>query len=308
MQLAGGAGLFFEGEEDGGEVAEVVGVGDAVGLRAGGAGGADVAVAAGAVAVGGVAEVADEAGHAALAGLGEGDHGVDLAAAVGDLGLVGAAPGLGAGRSGGANEAVHVDLRGALGGELFDRLLEDVGGHAELLPEGLGRLELVGEGLGDAVEVGGGWVVALEEELVDLAVGVGVQQDGAAGLAVAAGAADLLVVGLDRGGQGDVEDGADVGLVDAHAEGDGGDDDLELAGLEVALDALADAGLEAGVVGGGAASEHGGELLGGLARGGVDDGGAVLGLARGAWRRTRCAGAWTSRRPRWGGCRGGSRG
>ena len=48
-----------------------------------------------------------------------------------------------------------------------------------------------------------------------------------------------------------MDDGADVGLVDAHAEGDGGDDDFELAGEEVALDALAGGGVEAGVVGGG---------------------------------------------------------
>ena len=51
----------------------------------GGVGGAEVAVAAGAVAVGGVAEVADEGGHAALRGFGEGDHAVDLGAAEGEL-------------------------------------------------------------------------------------------------------------------------------------------------------------------------------------------------------------------------------
>ena len=73
-----------------------------------------------------------------------------------------------------------------------------------------------------------------------LAVGVAVEQDGARGQAIAAGAADLLVVGFDGGGQGGVDDGADVGLVDAHAEGDGGDDDFELAGLEGVLDAFAD--------------------------------------------------------------------
>ena len=79
----------------------------------------------------------------------------------------------------------------------------------------------------------------LEEELLRFAVGEAVEQDGARRLAVASGAADLLVVGLDGAGKRDVDDGADVGLVDAHAEGDGGDDDLELAGEEVALDAVA---------------------------------------------------------------------
>jgi len=279
VQLAGGPRLALQRVEDRGEVAEVFGVGGVVALGGGGAGGADVAVAAGAGAVGGVAEMADEAGHAALAGLGEGYHGLDLAATVGDLGLVGAAPGVAADRSIRPDQAVHVDLRGALAGELFDRLLEDVAGHAELLPERLGLLKFAGERLDDAVEIGDGRVVALKEGLVDLAVDEGVEKDRPTGEAIAAGAADLLVVGLDRGGQSDVEDGADVGLVDAHAEGDSGDDDVQFSSLEVALDTLADAGLEAGVVGGGAASEHGGEVLGGLARGGVDDGGAVLRLA-----------------------------
>ena len=69
--------------------------------------------------------------------------------------------------------------------------------------------------------------------------------------------------------------GADVGFVDAHAEGYGGDDYFEFAGEEVALDALACGWVEAGVVGGGASAEGGGEFFGGFARWGVDDGGAV---------------------------------
>ena len=39
--------------------------------------------------------------------------------------------------------------------------------------------------------------------------------------AVAAGAADLLVIGFEAARQVGVEDIGDVGLVDAHAEGDG---------------------------------------------------------------------------------------
>ena len=54
----------------------------------------------------------------------------------------------------------------------------------------------------------------------------------AAGLAVASGAADLLVIRLDAAGQRGVDDGADIGLVDAHAERDRGDDHFELAGEE----------------------------------------------------------------------------
>ena len=48
-------------------------------------------------------------------------------------------------------------------------------------------------------------------------------------LPVAPGAADLLVVGLDRSRRREVDDRAHVGAVDAHAEGVGGDHDLELA-------------------------------------------------------------------------------
>ena len=87
-----------------------------------------------------------------------------------------------------------------------------------------------------------------------LAVGVGVEEDGAAGEAVASGSADLLVEGFDGAGEGDVDDGADVGLVDAHAEGDGGDDDFELSCEEAGLDAVAGGRVEAGVVGGGSAA------------------------------------------------------
>jgi hypothetical protein len=258
VELAGGAGLAFEGAEDGHEAAEVVGIGfaDGLGATGDGAGGvAEVAVTAGAGSVGGVSEVADEGGHAALGLLGELGHAVDLGFAEGDLGVVALAPG---GGPGSADVALDVDDGGALGGELLGGVVEALGVHPEALAEEVGHLEVFGEDGGYAGELGGWGVVALEEEVVHLAVGEGVQEDGAGGEAVAAGSADLLVVGLDGAGEGDVDDGADVGLVDAHAEGDGGDDDLELAGEEVALDALAGGGVEAGVVGGGVGSEHGG--------------------------------------------------
>ncbi len=89
-----------------------------------------------------------------------------------------------------------------------------------------------------------------------LAVGEGVQQDGAGGFAVASGAADLLVVSLDRARQGDVDDGADVGLVDAHARRRWWRRRPRPCRIESRLNLLANAGFEAGVVGGGAASEH----------------------------------------------------
>ena len=50
---------------------------------------------------------------------------------------------------------------------------------------------------GYALEVAGWRVVFFEEELLQAAVGEAVEEDGAGGQAIAAGAADLLVVGFD---------------------------------------------------------------------------------------------------------------
>ena len=51
-----------------------------------------------------------------------------------------------------------------------------------------------------------------------------VAHPGFGGLAVAAGAAGLLIIGLDGGRHVEMGDIAHVGLVDAHAEGDGGNE------------------------------------------------------------------------------------
>ena len=59
------------------------------------------------------------------------------------------------------------------------------------------------------------------------------EQDAARKRAVASGAPRLLVVGLRRGWHGPVHHQADVRLVDAHAEGAGGHDDLHPVGQEV---------------------------------------------------------------------------
>ena len=75
----------------------------------------------------------------------------------------------------------------------------------------------------------------LDEKGVELAVGAGVEQEAGGGLAVAAGPAGLLVVGLEGSGRLEVDDLPDVGQVDAHPEGGGGDDDLDPAGGEVLL-------------------------------------------------------------------------
>ena len=76
-----------------------------------------------------------------------------------------------------------------------------------------------------------------------------VERQGVGGRAVAARPADLLVVALDRLRQVGVGDVADVGLVDAHAEGDGRADDEPVLPLEAGLAAAALVGVEPGVVG-----------------------------------------------------------
>ena len=73
----------------------------------------------------------------------------------------------------------------------------------------------------DALELFAGHAVVDHAALVDH-VGQAIGHPGVGRRTVAAGAAGLLVVALDVLGQVQVRDKADVGLVDAHAECDGG--------------------------------------------------------------------------------------
>src|SRR5260221_667093 len=66
---------------------------------------------------------------------------------------------------------------------------------------------------------------------------------------VAAGAAGLLVIGLEALRRVEMGDEADIGLVDAHAEGDGGDDDDSFLLEEAVLVALPHRGVEPGMIG-----------------------------------------------------------
>jgi hypothetical protein len=98
-------------------------------------------------------------------------------------------------------------------------------------------------------------------------------------LAVAAGAPGLLIIGLDRLGQAGMRDEADVGLVDAHAEGDRRDHHHVLARDEIMLVLRAHRRVEPGMIG----ADHtplrrqgGGELLGGGAGLSIDDAGPGL--------------------------------
>lgn len=117
-------------------------------------------------------------------------------------------------------------------------------------------------------------VVALEEELVRLAVDEVVHEH-RAGFAVTAGAANLLVVALDAAGEREMEHRSHVGFVDAHAERDGGDDDVEVAVEERGLRLFTRLVRQTRVVrrDAQAAREDFGGGFGALAGGGVDDGG-----------------------------------
>jgi len=250
VEFSCGAGLTFECFEYGSELAGFFGRWDAEDLRGGALRGAEVAVAAGAEAVGGVTEVLDESGHTALRRFGKLDHAIDLIAAERELFVVTLAPCRAGGCDfGGTDVACDIDCGSALRDEFFYCLVERLRVHPEALTENVGELVVGGEQCGYACELGDCGVVALEKEVVHLAVGEGVEEDGAGWLAIASGAADLLVVLLDGTGKCGVDDSADVRLVDAHAEGDGGDDDLEFSGEELALDTLASDWVEAGVVG-----------------------------------------------------------
>jgi len=73
-----------------------------------------------------------------------------------------------------------------------------------------------------------------------------------------------------------VDDCPNVRLVDAHAEGNRGDDYFELARLEVSLHTLANARLKTCVIRGRPAAQHSGKLIGCLAGRRIDDRWAVL--------------------------------
>ena len=79
-------------------------------------------------------------------------------------------------------------------------------------------------------------------------VGEAVGEPGGGGQAVAARPAGLLVVALDRLGQVEVGDEPDVGLVDAHAEGDRRDHDDAVLAQEARLVRGAGRAVEPGVV------------------------------------------------------------
>ena len=89
----------------------------------------------------------------------------------------------------------------------------------------------------------------VDEAVQPHGVGWAVEEHAFARQAVSAGAARFLVITLDVLGQVMVQDEPDVGLVDAHAERDGRDDDLDLVLDEEVLSPGAFRRIESGVVG-----------------------------------------------------------
>ncbi len=133
----------------------------------------------------------------------------------------------------------------AAGGALLAEILEKPHAAAlDRLAEGEHGVEVATEAAAvGVVALGGVDHLALLHDILE-AVG----QPGRGGQAVAPGTAGLLVVALDGLGQVEVGDEAHVGLVDAHAEGDGRDHDDAVLAQEARLVGRAGAGVEPRVV------------------------------------------------------------
>ena len=105
-----------------------------------------------------------------------------------------------------------------------------------------------------------GDVLAFVELLQLVDVLIVVEGDAVAFAAVATRTTGLLVVAFEALGDVVVDDEAHIGLVDAHAEGDGGHDDVDLLHEELVLVLLTRLAVEAGVVGQGADAVDGERL------------------------------------------------
>ena len=146
---------------------------------------------------------------------------------------------------------VKVHRAAAVDDQLFQHLVEQFGFHAQLGAERFFLQRLVTQAAIDSIQFIDGRIIALEEKLVHLAICVGVKKNRATGQAIPTGAANLLVIRLEGSRKRGVDDGADVGLVDSHSEGDGSHHRMEPSLLKFLLHSFATSRIETGVVGGG---------------------------------------------------------
>jgi hypothetical protein len=158
-------------------------------------------------------------------------------------------------------------------GQAFTEIVEQefAAAHA-----GLGVAHGVGQQLFADLLFGHG--LALEELLQLLDVLVAVEGDAFAFAAIAPAATGFLVVALQALGDVVVDHEAHIGLVDAHAEGDGGHDHVHVLHQEAVLVAGALRGVHAGMVGQGLDAVHHeglGDLLHLFAAEAIDDAAAA---------------------------------
>ena len=239
---------------------------------------ADIADTAERTAVRLVAKVPHQAEHPAAPMVGEAGHLVDLVQPVLPLDPVGANPRVATP----AHAIAAADHRAAVDAKLIQRGFEhflvepepalQVGPFPRLLPQCLVQL----------LEVADLGVRELVQELLGATVGPGVQEQRPGRVTVAARSPDLLVVALDGRWHRGVNHGADVRLVDAHAEGGRGNDDLNRAVQEGRLHLVPLGRRHPCVVRGGRelVGQPTGELFGLLARRGVHDGRSALRFAK----------------------------
>src|SRR5262245_51516753 len=92
-------------------------------------------------------------------------------------------------------------------------------------------------------------VVGVDEELRDSLVGVIEQEEATRGFAIAARAADFLIIGFERSGNVGMNDESHFPSIDAHAESVGGDNHATIGLHETVLHRLPVVRHQAGVIG-----------------------------------------------------------
>ena len=136
------------------------------------------------------------------------------------------------------------------------------------------HLEEVGQVFIDVLDEVDGRIIISDATFQDALVVVVVEQNGISFLAVAARTARFLKVGLDGVGGVVVDDDSDVGLVYAHTEGVGADDDADVVLLPVVLPLVLHRMVEAGMKESSVQSvvaEHLADALGVVAAIAIDD-------------------------------------